>query len=61
MLSLHFQVSEQKSPMTFHTMVKSKVTLFEPALPGYLLLDVLLIAFGRKTQSTIEKLVQQPQ
>jgi len=28
---------------------------------GYLLLDVLLIAFSRKTQSAIEKLVQQAQ
>jgi hypothetical protein len=42
-------------------MVKRKVTSFEPALPGYLLLDVLFIALGRKTQSTIEKLVQQAQ
>jgi len=40
-------------------MVKRKVTSFEPALAGYLLLDVLFIALGRKTQSTIDKLVQQ--
>jgi len=31
----------------------------EPALTGYLQLDVLLITFGRKTQSAIEELVQQ--
>jgi hypothetical protein len=61
MLALRFQVSEQMSPMTFHTMVKSKVTQFEPALPDYLLLHVVLIALGSETQSTIEKLIQQAQ